>query len=149
MTIQELLQSWTERAHVHFAVSHNDLQKIRLRKINLAIHQRTPNVQLQSAVKAVVNSSFSKLELLVTTATDFPLHIRQQLALRVSLHHQQLESLAEDISTYTLLFSQVCDSNMIKLYLKTVTDDSCRKFHIDGYAYRLFCSYVGPGTEWT
>jgi Protein of unknown function (DUF1826) len=149
MNLQQLFQPWTERAHVHFAASPHDLQKVRLREINLAIHQRKPDVQLQCAVKTLVKSSFTKLELLIDTATDFPLHIRQQLALRTSLQDQQLESLANDIATYTLLFSQVCESNRVKLYLKTVTDDSCRKFHIDGYAYRLFCSYVGPGTEWT
>jgi Protein of unknown function (DUF1826) len=33
--------------------------------------------------------------------------------------------------------------------LKTVVNDACRKFHIDGYDLRLLCSYAVPGTEWT
>ena len=148
LTLKRLFWPWIQKDHVHFASSPNDLQKIRLPELNLAIYQRTPDIQLQTAVRALVASSFTKMELLVDTATDFPLQIRHQLALRTSLPHQQIESLASDINTFTLLFSQVCESNSLKLYLKTVTDDSCRKFHIDGYAYRLFCSYFGSGTEW-
>lgn len=34
------------------------------------------------------------------------------------------------------------------VHLKVISDDSCRKFHIDGYSLRLFTTYVGKGTEW-
>jgi len=32
--------------------------------------------------------------------------------------------------------------------LKVIDNDSCRKFHIDGYSLRLFTTYLGKGTEW-
>ncbi|WP_185152769.1 DUF1826 domain-containing protein [Fulvivirga aurantia] len=34
------------------------------------------------------------------------------------------------------------------LHLKVIDNDACRKFHVDGYALRLFVTYHGPGTEW-
>ena len=34
------------------------------------------------------------------------------------------------------------------VHLKVISDDACRKFHIDGYSLRLFSTYYGKGTEW-
>ena len=34
------------------------------------------------------------------------------------------------------------------VHLRVVSDDSCRKFHTDGYPMRLFTTYYGRGTEW-
>lgn len=100
MTVQQLFRPWTERAHVHLALLPNDMQKIQLREFNLVIHQRTPDIQLQSAVKTLATSSFTKLELLVDTAMDFSLHIRQQLALR---HRYKINNLKvwQTISQHT------------------------------------------------
>ena len=34
------------------------------------------------------------------------------------------------------------------VHLRVISDDSCRKFHTDGYPLRLFTTYLGRGTEW-
>jgi hypothetical protein len=46
-------------------------------------------------------------------------------------------------------FAAICNAEYVRVHLKTVANDACRKFHIDGYNLRLLCSYAGPGTEWT
>ena len=34
------------------------------------------------------------------------------------------------------------------VHLRVVENDACKKFHTDGYALRLFTTYLGKGTEW-
>jgi hypothetical protein len=57
--------------------------------------------------------------------------------------------LIEDIQQLIYQFAAICNAEYVRVHLKTVTNDACRKFHIDGYDLRLLCSYAGPGTEWT
>lgn len=36
----------------------------------------------------------------------------------------------------------------VTLRLETLTQDGCRRFHVDRTRLRLLCTYRGPGTEW-
>lgn len=53
-----------------------------------------------------------------------------------------------DIITLTTCFMKITESPQVRLILKIVADDACRKFHTDGYHLRLLCTYAGKGTEW-
>ena len=149
LALKSILQFWIGKDHVHFADDPNDLQRICEKGINLAIYRRKPGSALHRAVQALANSDFKNLGLSIDTSEDYKKILNLHLSKWTFLNLQEIETLVEDIVLFSSIFSQVCKSNSINLYLKSVSDDSCRKFHVDGYAFRLFCCYRGPGTEWT
>lgn len=54
----------------------------------------------------------------------------------------------QDVVNVSQVFFEITGAEKIRLVLKIVSDDACRKFHTDGYDLRLLCTYRGPGTEW-
>jgi len=57
-------------------------------------------------------------------------------------------ALYSDIRKLAEFFAKISGSPVVKLRLEHVTDDACRKFHVDHVGMRLLCTYIGPGTEW-
>ncbi len=45
-------------------------------------------------------------------------------------------------------FMELAKVSKLRLHLRVITDDACRKFHVDGYENRCICTYDGLGTEW-
>jgi hypothetical protein len=45
-------------------------------------------------------------------------------------------------------FACLASSPVIRMRFEHVTDDCCRKFHVDAIGLCLRCTYAGPGTEW-
>lgn len=45
-------------------------------------------------------------------------------------------------------FATLASSPLVKRRFEHVTDDACRKFHVDAVGLRLLCTCAGPGTEW-
>jgi len=56
-----------------------------------------------------------------------------------------MQRLAHDFAS---LARRLAGQNAITLRLETVSDDGCRRFHVDRVQLRLLCTYLGPGTEW-
>lgn len=56
--------------------------------------------------------------------------------------------LIEDISALAQIFSKLVCVKLLRLRLEAVSDDACRKFHIDAVTARLVCTYRGPGTQY-
>ncbi|WP_172294481.1 DUF1826 domain-containing protein [Pseudoruegeria sp. HB172150] len=56
-------------------------------------------------------------------------------------------ALQEDVTMLASLFSQLMDSPTIRLRLNAVSDNACRRFHMDNVPARLLCTYRGRGTE--
>lgn len=54
----------------------------------------------------------------------------------------------QDISGLIQVFLNITASEEVKLMLKTIDNDMCRKFHTDVNDLRLLCTYDGPGTLW-
>ncbi|MEM9328900.1 MAG: DUF1826 domain-containing protein [Bacteroidota bacterium] len=54
----------------------------------------------------------------------------------------------QDVTSITKDFLQFSATGQGTMHLRVVDDDACTKFHTDGYALRLFITYLGPGTEW-
>lgn len=57
-------------------------------------------------------------------------------------------TLCLDIRRLAVCFARATGEAEIRLRLEHVTDDACRKFHVDQVGFRLLCTYVGLGTEW-
>jgi hypothetical protein len=56
--------------------------------------------------------------------------------------------LREDIHTLMSLFAERTGCARLRVALRAVQTDSCRKFHTDFVHLRLLTTYVGPGTHW-
>lgn len=56
--------------------------------------------------------------------------------------------LINDIIEITHQIFEITSASKLRLILKIVTDDACRKFHTDAYDLRLLCTYKGKATEW-
>ena len=55
--------------------------------------------------------------------------------------HQDIVSLAEHVSS-------LLQAKYLRLRLDVVTNNACRKFHIDAITARLVCTYRGTGTQY-
>lgn len=58
------------------------------------------------------------------------------------------ESLIEDIAVLADVFAQLMEAPFVRVRLDVVTDNACRKFHIDAVTARLVCTYRGTGTQY-
>ena len=56
--------------------------------------------------------------------------------------------LTRDVGQLVASFAEVSRSPRIRLRLGPVSDDRCRKFHVDYLRWRLVTTYVGPATMW-
>lgn len=55
--------------------------------------------------------------------------------------------LADDIAALAHVFAEATGADWLQMRLEAVTDDACRRFHMDNVTARLVCTYRGPGTE--
>jgi hypothetical protein len=47
------------------------------------------------------------------------------------------------------IFAAMTRNPRVKLRIEGVTNDACRKFHVDAVGHRLLVTYAGAGTQWT
>jgi Protein of unknown function (DUF1826) len=149
MVLSKLLK-WTKPAeHYYYAPAVADLAAIQQRPINIAIHERKPPEDLKESIHSLVNSSFKGFELTVRVDNEVRLQMERSFIDKSILPIHVLNPLIEDIELLIYQFAAICKAEQVRVHLKTIVNDACRKFHIDGYDLRLLCSYAGPGTEWT
>ncbi len=60
----------------------------------------------------------------------------------------QHRPLADFIANLLHIACDVIASRPLWLRLDRITDDGCRRFHVDYVQVRLLCTLIGPGTEW-
>ncbi|MCI5048475.1 MAG: DUF1826 domain-containing protein [Aquisalinus sp.] len=58
------------------------------------------------------------------------------------------DDIIEDLHTLMRLYRGITKADRVSLRLETVTDDGCRRFHIDNVPYRMVTTYCGMGTQW-
>lgn len=58
------------------------------------------------------------------------------------------DMLVGDIAAMAAIFSEVMRASYLRLRLDVVTNNACRKFHIDALTARLICTYRGTGTQY-
>ncbi len=56
--------------------------------------------------------------------------------------------LEEDVTTLAQTFSDLMSAQFLRLRLDVVTNNACRRFHIDAIKARLICTYRGTGTQY-
>jgi len=56
--------------------------------------------------------------------------------------------LLQDIASLAQLFSDLMRAKFLRLRLQAVSNNACRKFHIDALTARLVCTYRGTGTQY-
>ncbi|MDJ0992369.1 MAG: DUF1826 domain-containing protein [Dinoroseobacter sp.] len=56
--------------------------------------------------------------------------------------------LCGDIAALADIFSTLMGTDYLRLRLERVTDNACRKFHLDAVTGRLVCTYRGTGTQY-
>lgn len=56
--------------------------------------------------------------------------------------------LCGDIAAQADIFATLMGSEYLRLRLERVTDNACRKFHLDAITGRLVCTYRGAGTQY-
>lgn len=138
-----------QRSHIIFLDDASGLKEITKAYYNLAIVTRNADSTLQRAVQELMQSSFRGINRVLEQSENCPETIALLLGHETSANWITLEPLVNDISMCCELFMKTTHAQTIRLSLKVVHHDACQKFHIDGYRYRLLCSYSGPGTEWT
>ncbi|MEL6318451.1 MAG: DUF1826 domain-containing protein [Pseudomonadota bacterium] len=56
--------------------------------------------------------------------------------------------LIDDIAAAAQVFAGVMSAAYVRLRLGVVTNNACRKFHVDAVTARLICTYRGTGTQY-
>lgn len=58
------------------------------------------------------------------------------------------DRLVKDVVALADIFVDVMDASFVRLRFDVVTDNACRKFHVDSITARLVCTYRGTGTQY-
>jgi len=131
---------------------HEDiLQKIRGRKVNLAIWNRQsgPDVEdLLEYLNAPENLHAHSANEMQATGAVSAQRVGRWLALLIPVASAQRSALARDIAMLANLYAGIVGKHGIRIRLERIDSDSCKKFHADWVGIRLLCTYAGPGTQW-
>lgn len=57
------------------------------------------------------------------------------------------DMLAGDIAALGVLMGQIMETPMVHVRLDVVSNNACRRFHVNAVAARMLCTYRGAGTE--
>lgn len=60
----------------------------------------------------------------------------------------EFKELQNDIEKSISLFYKISKKENLKLILRTIDNNLCRKFHTDIHDLRMLCTYAGAGTLW-
>lgn len=117
------------------------LEEIHKDDKNIAILKR-PLLNMEEEVERMLKSKFS-FQSSGTPDEIFHLFQAKQLVTGKEYPH-----ITQDVSLLLYRFAQLTKRNELNVFLGTVHDDMCRKFHTDINYLRLLCTYQGPGTWW-
>jgi hypothetical protein len=137
-----------QRRHVLNTKSLAGMVSVRESRYNLSIYTRSVSAALESAVETLMQAPFKGIDRVLEQQENWDEIVTLMIGAESSSNMILLEPLVNDIVMCCKTFTQITQANTIRLSLKVVNHDACRKFHIDGYTYRLLCTYHGPGTEW-
>ena len=133
--VQLISENWSERSSI--------LEE----DVNLFVWQRTLDKDITSYLERLLNMPLQDIRGIVDVN-----NLDEQLAsLRNYWDEKTLPNGDEfwnDVRQITIDFLKFSQEGRGTLHLKVVSNDACKKFHVDGYSLRLFSSYLGPGTEW-
>jgi hypothetical protein len=137
-----------QRRHVLFTTDPAGLGAVKSSRYNLGIYTRSADVALVKAVAILMQSSFDGVDRVMCRQKDWVGTVSMLLDSVSVPDKTLLLPLVTDIAGCCERFVGITGAHTVRLFLKLIHDDACRKFHIDGYQYRLLCTYHGPGTQW-
>ncbi len=117
---------------------------------NLALWRRTLDPELVAELARLPRLPAQAARARLAPGADWG---SQQRAVAALLAHHGLDALDLPLWTADLLdlldrFLSLAPDWLVDLRLEVVSDDACRRFHVDRTRLRLVCTYRGPGTEW-
>src|SRR5690606_31479160 len=118
-----------------------DFRRILEPDVNLVYYKRTVDKDIDQYVRCLVGNNFKGIQEIITHQSLVGV-VTDQLY-DIGLHTIGKVKLTKDIIELTLMFMEVTSADRLRLILKVVGDDACRKFHTDAYDLRLLCTYVG------
>lgn len=120
------------------------LASIRWPGTALVIWRRSVDPRLVALVDALDFAELPHLRLEAIEAAE----VGAALARALGTAAARLQPLLADLADLARLYARVTGSSPIRLRLEAIRDDACRRFHADQVAWRLLCTWRGPGTEW-
>lgn len=110
---------------------------------NVACHERPLPSEIATALeKVAAGPLFAVKTTLYADAPDLSEHLEAVSDLRARAF------LEADMTAMVRQFAAQLDRRHVQASLAVVTNDACRKYHVDHVTVRLICTYAGPGTEW-
>ena len=122
-----------------------DIASINSPELNLVYFKRPAVKEIEHFTRHLIATNFRGVNEIVTPACY---HDVLQAHLEAPQCYTGKDELMEDVTTLTGLFFKITNAKRIRMIMKIVADDACRKFHTDAYRLRLLCTYAGAGTEW-
>lgn len=123
-----------------------DLALIHQPDVNFVYFKRPVDDEIDLYARHLIQESFQGINTVVSSASVAGIVTDHLNA--IGLFSSGKVKLTRDIIEITLSFLPVTQASNVRLILKILSDDACRKFHTDAYDLRLLCTYVGKGTEW-
>lgn len=120
------------------------LASIRWPGTALVIWQRSVDPRLEALVDALDFAGLPHLRLEGIEAEQ----VGEALAGALGDAAARLAPLLVDAADLARLYRRATGVSLVRLRIEAIRDDACRRFHTDRVAWRLLCTWRGPGTEW-
>jgi len=115
--------------------------------VNLYVWERKLPNDMINYLQKLLNSSLTDISCLVTN-NELQASLDKLRQLWDQEGMAEGDSFWDDVMLVTRDFLNLSDTRIARLHLRTIDNNACNKFHVDGYHLRLFSTYLGPGTEW-
>ncbi len=133
-----------------YSVSVKNLEELTLVKnddVNISIYNRDLTDKLSLFLDYLIGEKFCSINTSLDIK-DFSNYFDTHLKNICANYIEEYNSLKSDIESLLLKFSEISNSNHLKLFFGIIESDMCRRFHIDMYELRMLCTYKGQGTFW-
>jgi hypothetical protein len=135
-------QIMTQKSVLHI----EDLAIVKEESVNLVIWQRPVDTDIDLFVRYLISEDFKPINQSVTVEETE--RVVSDYLNAPGFHSEGKIKLIHDIVNITHQFFEITSASRLRLILKIIADDACRKFHTDAYDLRLLCTYKGKATEW-
>jgi hypothetical protein len=123
------------------------LSSIRMPECAASIWHRTPLPSFQSWIDHLTPEQLPRARVLLRVGT-----VRDALAEFMDVCETpecpERDMLVDDVAALATIFAKIMRAPYLRLRLDVVTNNSCRKFHMDAVTARLICTYRGTGTQY-
>jgi hypothetical protein len=124
-----------------------DVDQIRKSDVNLFCWEREVDLRIVNYLEQIVNSQLKPLHF-ATTIKSLGIDVSTARGQWDPAHDPLADAFWIDVFQLVNRFLRWSGKNFGSVHIRKIADDACRKFHVDGYSYRLFTTYLGRGTEW-